>query len=143
MGTEKSERGFFLLRTYVRDPVRFLAASLVISRSEQPTGAVFGRRAAARTGSPPTGADEDAREPAGQSGFPRLRDFWRLPLFLDGKAVKKDSGDGVHPGEVFRFVILVCTLPTFWFAFGELRNSVRCANSITAFHFPWVKTHGY
>ena len=47
----------FLLRTYVRDPVRFLAASLVISRSERPTGAVLGRRAAARTGSPPTGAD--------------------------------------------------------------------------------------
>ena len=50
-------------------------------------------------------------------------------------AVKKDSEGGVHPREVFRFVFLVCTVPTFRFAVGELRNSVRFANSITAFHF--------
>ena len=29
---------------------------------------------------------------------------------LDGAAVKKDSEGGVHPGEVFGFVILACTL---------------------------------
>ena len=33
-------------------------------------------------------AGEDAREPAGRSGFLHSRGFWRLPLFLDGNAVK-------------------------------------------------------
>ncbi|MBQ6616001.1 MAG: hypothetical protein IJH67_06505 [Thermoguttaceae bacterium] len=33
-------------------------------------------------------AGEDAREPAGQRGLLHSRGFWRLPLFLDGNAVK-------------------------------------------------------
>ncbi len=37
-------------------------------------------------------------------------------FFLDGKAVKLDSRDGVHPGEVFGCVDLGCTLLNVLFA---------------------------
>ena len=61
---------------------------------------------------------QDVREPAGQAGFPRSKDFRRLPHFLDGTAVKKDSEGGVHPREGFGCVVLFCTVQTFRFAFG-------------------------
>ena len=101
------------MRTYVRDPVRFLAASLVISRSERPTGAVFGRRAAARTGSPPTGADEDAREPAGRSGFPRS-------LIFGGFRRKRSS------------IVSLCSLCSLWLI--SFAGFVRDPRSFLATH---------
>ncbi|MBQ3351776.1 MAG: hypothetical protein IJG38_15370 [Thermoguttaceae bacterium] len=36
--------------------------------------------------------------------------------------------------DVFGCVVLLCTFLAFRFAFGELRNSARCARFITAFH---------
>ena len=41
----------------------------------------------------------------------------------------------VHPREVFASSFCCPRFSTFLFAFGELRNSVRCAQYITAFHF--------
>ena len=58
--------------------------------------------------------------------MPCSEDSWRLPLFLDGFAVKKDSEGGVHPGEVFGFVVLVCTLQS-------KRNFARFTRCVTAF----------
>ena len=44
-------------------------------RRKRPTGAVFGKRAAARVGSGASPPGEDAREPVAQAGFPRSETF--------------------------------------------------------------------
>ena len=82
------------------------------------------------TGREISSAAGDCREPVVRVGFPRSEDSWRLPLFLDGKAVKKDSGDGVHPGEVFGFVVLVCNVryahPHGFTPVARLKDSFSC-----------------
>ena len=62
-------------------------------------------------------------------------DFWRLPLSLDGVAVKKDSEGGVHPWRFSASSVCYARFELFGSPNGELRNSARCAHSITAFHF--------
>ena len=66
-------------------------------RGKRPTGASFGRRAAAQIGSPAIGGGQYVREPAGLAGFPRSKDFEGCRFFLDGKAVKLAPEGGRHP----------------------------------------------
>ena len=64
---------------------------------------------------------------AGGSGWQSCeRDYSCTDKVARGRATSRGG---------FRLRLLVCTLRTFRFAVGELRNSVRFANSITAFHF--------
>ncbi len=120
------------MASFARDPERFSAAAEGVSGSS---------------------AGEDAREPARRSSFPRSRNIWKLPRFLDGfRRQVVGKGTYLHPEEVSGYALRYFTLRTkrnyvrfansvtafqqmvnsndivilaFWFAFGELRNSVR------------------
>ena len=125
---------------------------------KRPTGAIFGRRAAARIGSGDTPPAPSNRTPRAESirgrfstyvvlfcnvRFAHTHGFTpvaRLSVTTFAPRTPLPPSISLRTSRTFsappqlRVRFLRRLIPSFWFAFGELRNSARYARYITAFH---------
>ena len=96
--------------------------------------AIAHRGAGSRQSLPPnrvsgSEAGEDAREPAGQAGFPCSKIFGGFRISLTALPSSCSPRTGYIQGRFSGCVVLFCTVQTFRFAVGELLNSALCAHT--------------